>query len=69
MIRAEIHDIGSKNKNTILNLCDRTSGPGEYYANRNKPVRERQISYDFIYVESNEQISKIKMNSYMKKIN
>ena len=30
MIRAEIHDIGSKNKNTILNLCDWTSGPGEY---------------------------------------
>ena len=25
-------------------------GPGDYYAERNKPVRERRVSYDFTYM-------------------
>ena len=29
--------------------------PGEYYTKGNKVVKERQIPYDFIHVESNEQ--------------
>ena len=30
-------------------------GPSGYYVKWNKPVRERQISYHFTYVESKEQ--------------
>ena len=33
----------------ILIFCDCTNGPGEYYVNWNKPVRERQIPCDFTY--------------------
>ena len=36
-------------------FCNSMDGPGEHYAKWNKPVRERQIPYDFTYVESNEQ--------------
>ena len=43
-----------KTKKT-LTLCNSTDGPGEYYANQNKPVRERQMPYGLIHVESNEQ--------------
>ena len=31
-------------------LCNSMDGPREYYANWNKPVRERQIPYDFTYM-------------------
>ena len=30
--------------------CDSIDGPGEHYAKWNKPVRERQILYDFIHM-------------------
>ena len=42
-------------KEENFTLCDSMDGPGEYYAKWNKPVRERQIPYDFTHVESNEQ--------------
>ena len=44
-------------------------GPGEHYAKWNKPVRDRQMPYDFTHVESNEQIeltSKTETDSKMK---
>ena len=31
-------------------LWDSIDGPGAFYANRNKTVRERQIPYDFTYM-------------------
>ena len=31
-------------------LCNSMDGPGEHYAKWNKPVRERQIPYVFIYM-------------------
>ena len=34
---------------------DNMDGPGEHYAKWNKPVTERQIPFDFTYMESNEQ--------------
>ena len=37
-----------KEENFIL--CDDMDGPGEHYAKRNKPVRERQILYDFTHM-------------------
>ena len=37
-------------KEEIFTLCDSMDGPGEHYAKLNKPVRERQILYDFIYM-------------------
>ena len=45
---------GIKKKNFIL--WDKMDGPGEHYANWDKPVRERQIPYDFTHMwkESNE---------------
>ena len=49
-----------------LNLCDSMDGCGEHYAKWNKPVRERQMPYDFTHVESNEQnelTSKIETDS------
>ena len=33
-----------------LTLCDSMDGPGEHYAKWNKPVRERQIPYDFTHM-------------------
>ena len=42
-----------KEKN--FTLCNSVGGPGEYYTKGNKVVKERQIPYDFIHVESNEQ--------------
>ena len=44
--------LGYKKEN--FTLCDSTDGPGEHYDKGNKPVRERQIPYDFTHVESNE---------------
>ena len=40
--------LGHKKKE-ILPL-DSIDGPGAFYANRNKTVRERQIPYDFTYM-------------------
>ena len=40
----------SGKKEEIFTLCDSMDGPGEHYAKLNKPVRERQILYDFIYM-------------------
>ena len=31
-------------------ICDSMDGPREHYAKWNKPVRERQIPYDFIHI-------------------
>ena len=33
-----------------LNLCHSTDGPREHYAKWNKPVRERQVPYDFTHM-------------------
>ena len=33
-----------------LTFCNCMNGPGEYYATWNKPVRERQIPLDLIYM-------------------
>ena len=39
-------------------------GPGEHYAKWNKPVRERQIPYDFTYMwKQTELTSEIETNS------
>ena len=43
-----------------MELSWNNSKPGEHYAEWNKPVRERQIPYDFTHVESNEQIELIR---------
>ena len=40
-----------------LIFCHRMKGPGEYYMKWNKPVRQRQILYDFTYIWS--QMNKI----------
>ena len=41
-------------------------GPGEHYAKWNKPVRERQIPYDFTYMwKQTELTSEIETNSQM----
>ena len=37
-----------KEENFIL--CDNMDGPGEHYAKWNKPVREKQIPYDFTHL-------------------
>ena len=34
-------------KEENFTLCDSVDGPGEHYAKGTKPVRERQIPYDF----------------------
>ena len=31
-------------------ICDSMDGPGEHFAKWNKPVRERQIEYDFTHM-------------------
>ena len=35
-----------------LTFCNRMDGPGEYYAVWNRPVRERQVPYDFTYMSN-----------------
>ena len=37
-------------KRRNLTLCNSMDGPGECYAKWNKPVRERQVPYDFTYM-------------------
>ena len=37
-------------KEENFTLCDRMDGPGEHYAKWNKPVRKRQIPYDFTHM-------------------
>ena len=37
-------------KKEHFTLCDSMDRPGEHYAKWNKPVRERQISYDFSHM-------------------
>ena len=47
-----LHDgilLGHK-KEENFTLWDSMDGPGEHYAKWNKPVRERQISYDFTHM-------------------
>ena len=47
-----LHDgilLRHKRKETFT-LCDSTGGPREYYAKWTKPVRERQMPYDFTQV-------------------
>ena len=39
----------SHKKEENVTLCNNMDGPGEHYATWNKPVRERQIPYDFTY--------------------
>ena len=40
----------SHDKEETLTFCDSIDGPGEHYAKRNKPVRERQVPYDFTHM-------------------
>ena len=42
--------LGHKKRKENFTLCDSMDGPGEHYAKWNKPVRERQISYDFTHM-------------------
>ena len=42
-------------KEENFSLCNSMDGSGEHYAKLNKLVRERQMSYDFTPMESNEQ--------------
>ena len=40
----------SHKKGENCTLCDSMDGPGEHSAKWNKPVRERQILYDFTHM-------------------
>ena len=40
--------LGRKKEN--VTLCDSMYRPGEHYAKWNKPVRERQVPYDFTHM-------------------
>ena len=40
------------NKEENFTLCKSMHGPGEDYAKRNKPVRDRQIPCDFIHMSN-----------------
>ena len=42
--------LGHKKGN--LTFCNSMDGTGTYYAEGNKPVRERQIPYDFTYTRN-----------------
>ena len=37
-------------KEENFTLCDSVDGPGEHYAKWNKPVKEKQIPYDFTHM-------------------
>ena len=37
-------------KEEKFTLCNSMDGPGENYAKWNKPVRERQVPYDFTHM-------------------
>ena len=41
--------LGHKKKKNFT-LCKSMDGPGEHYAKWKKPVRERQIPYDFTHI-------------------
>ena len=45
----------TQKKEGNLTFCDSMDRPGEYYAKWNKPVRVREVSYDFTHVESSKQ--------------
>ena len=53
--------LGHKKEEKFI-LCNSMDGPGEHYAKWNKPVRERQMPYDFTHMwnlmEKTELISK-----------
>ena len=52
-IMGHLHDgilLSCKKKEENFTLCDSVDGPGEHYAKWNKPVREKQIPYDFTYM-------------------
>ena len=38
--------VAVKKKKILLFITDSMDGPGDYYAKRNEPVRERQKTYD-----------------------
>ena len=40
----------SSKKGENFTLCNSMDGPGAHYAKWNKPVRERQILYDFSHM-------------------
>ena len=42
--------LGHKKKEENFTLCNSMNGPGEHYAQCNKPVRERQILYDITHM-------------------
>ena len=44
----EYYSVTKKGEN--FTLCDSMDGPGKYYAKLNKPVRERQMPYDFAHM-------------------
>ena len=37
-------------KKEKITLCNNMDGPGKHYAKWNKPVRERQIPFDFTHM-------------------
>ena len=37
----------SLEKEESFTLCDSVDGPGKHYLKWNKPIRERQVPYDF----------------------
>ena len=41
--------LSCENEETFT-LCNSMDGPGEHYAKWNKPVRERQVPYDFTHM-------------------
>ena len=52
MTMGQLHNVlllGCK-KEEIFTLCNSLNGPGEHYAQLNKPVRERQIPYDVTHM-------------------
>ena len=42
--------VHSNQKEWNLAICNNMDGTRMYYAKRNKPVRERQLSYDFTHM-------------------
>ena len=42
--------VKKKKKEGNFTFCNSMGGSGEYYAKRKKPVRERQVPYDFTYL-------------------
>ena len=42
--------LNHKKKGENFTFCNSMDGPGEHYAKRNKPVRERKTPYDFTHM-------------------